>query len=169
MRVRENSLVLLDGILNTISEVLDVREVFDRIFELSQHAMPHDAMAIAIATRDGTHIKLYATTGAIRHLPVGLEIRMPDPSLLKKEWDYELIDDMPQDPRYVNTNSAKAGMRSLIMIPVRFESQLRGWVNFFSREPKRFTTRRCDRRTSDCRAYRAGTFTPAARRPGAAD
>ena len=58
---------------------------------------------------------------------------------MKREWDYELIEDMLQDPRYVKTNSAKAGMRSLIMIPVRLESQVRGWVNFFSREPRRFT------------------------------
>ena len=30
-------------------------------------------------------------------------------------------------------------MRSLIMIPVRLEHQMRGWVNFFSRRPRRFT------------------------------
>jgi transcriptional regulator with GAF, ATPase, and Fis domain len=139
LKARENGLVVLDGILSMIRDVLDVREVFDRIFELSQSAMPHDAMAIAVATKEQTHIKLYATTGAVRHLPVGLEIRMPDHTLVEKEWEYELIDNMIEDPRYVNTNSAKAGMRSLIMIPVRLENQVRGWVNFFSREPYRFT------------------------------
>jgi transcriptional regulator with GAF, ATPase, and Fis domain len=139
LKIRENSLVLLDGILNTIRDVLDVREVFDRIFELSQSAMPHDAMAIAVASRDQTHIKMYATTGAIRHLQPGLEIRMPDPTLVQKEWEYDLIDDMPADPRYANTNSARAGMRSLIMIPVHLENQIRGWINFFSKQPHRFT------------------------------
>jgi two-component system response regulator AtoC len=139
LKVRENRLELLDSILNTIRDVLDVREVFDRIFELSQSAMPHDGMAIAVSSRDQTHIKMYATTGAIRHLQPGLEIRMPDPTLVQREWEYDLIDDMPADPRYANTNSARAGMRSLIMIPVRLENQIRGWINFFSKEPHRFT------------------------------
>jgi transcriptional regulator with GAF, ATPase, and Fis domain len=139
LRARESSLELLDSILSTVSGVLDVREVFDRIFEISQRAMPHDAMAIAIANPEATHVKLYATTGAIRHLPIGLEIPMPDPSLVQREWEFELIEDMLEDPRYVKTNSAKAGMRSLIMIPVRLDQRVRGWVNFFSRTPRYFT------------------------------
>jgi transcriptional regulator with GAF, ATPase, and Fis domain len=139
LRAREEGLVLLDNILSTVSEVLDVREVFDRVFELSQKAMAHDAMAIAVASRDNTHIKIYATTGAVRHLPIGLEIKMPDPTLVQRQWEFELIPDMLEDPRYAQTNSARAGMRCLIMIPVRIEQQVRGWVNFFSRTPHRFS------------------------------
>jgi transcriptional regulator with GAF, ATPase, and Fis domain len=133
------SLEALDALLGTITRVLDVRDVFDRIFEVSRQAMAHDAMSIAVPTDDGTRVTLHATTGAIRHLPVRLEVPLPDPSLLHRPWEFEIIDDELKDPRYATLPSARAGMRSLLTIPVRLDEQLRAWVNFFSGTPGRFT------------------------------
>jgi transcriptional regulator with GAF, ATPase, and Fis domain len=140
LQERTANLDLLDGLMSTITGVLDVREVFDRIFQISQPALPHDAMSIAIPSPDGTRVTLYARTGALGHLPVPLELPLGDPSLIDREWEFVLKEDCGEDPRYATIPSVKAGMRSLIIIPVRLEEQLRAWVNFWSATPRRFTT-----------------------------
>ena len=136
---RRSNLDLVDGLLTTITGVLDVREVFDRIFEISQRALPHDAMSLAVPSPDGTRVTLYARTGALRELPVPWEQPLQDTSLVHREWDHVRIDDLPADPVYAPLPSVKAGMRSLIIIPVRLEEQLRAWVNFWSATPGRFS------------------------------
>ena len=140
LQERAANLDLLDGLMSTITNVLDVREVFDRIFEISQRALPHDAMSIAIPSQDGKRVTLYARTGALRHLPVPLELPLGDPSLLDGAWEFVLKADCREDPQYATILSVQAGMRSLIIIPVRLEEQLRAWVNFWSATPGRFTT-----------------------------
>jgi transcriptional regulator with GAF, ATPase, and Fis domain len=123
----------------TVAGVLDVREVMDRIYEVSQRVIVHDAMTIAVAT-GGIRIAIYATTGALRvHLPIRLEIDMPDPTLLERQWDFDLIPDLLTDLRYRTIPSARAGMRCLLIVPVRLEEQVRGWVNFFSKTPRALT------------------------------
>ena len=138
LQARENSLGLLDGLMSTITGVLDVREVLDRIFEISQRALPHDAMSIAIPSADGTRVTLYARTGALRHLPAPQELSLGDRSLLDAPWEFILKEDCREDPRYAGIPSVQAGMRSLIIIPVHLEEQLRAWVNFWSAIPGRF-------------------------------
>ena len=39
-------LILLDGLLDTLTEVLDLREVFDRVSQLVQSVLPHDMFGI---------------------------------------------------------------------------------------------------------------------------
>jgi transcriptional regulator with GAF, ATPase, and Fis domain len=139
LQERTRNLDLLDGLMHTITGVLDVRSVFDRIFDVSQSALPHDAMSIAVPTADGTRVTLYARTGALRDLPVPWEQPLADTSLVQREWDSILIDDLPANPVYARLPSVTAGMRSLVIIPVRLEEQLRAWVNFWSATPGRFT------------------------------
>jgi transcriptional regulator with GAF, ATPase, and Fis domain len=136
---REASLNLLDGLMSTITGVLDVREVLERIFEISQGALPHDAMSIAIPSADGKRVSLYARTGALRQVPPPLELPL-DPSFLESGWDFIVKDDCRDDPRLATVPSVQAGMRSLIVIPVRLEEQLRAWVNFWSSTPAHFST-----------------------------
>src|SRR6185295_8600247 len=88
---------------------------------------------------DGTRVTLYATTGALRNLQTPREMPLGDPSLVQQSWDFVLIDDCLANPRYATIPSVKAGMRSLVIIPVRLDAQLRAWVNFWSRTPGRFT------------------------------
>ena len=130
LKERAANLDLLDGLMSTITGVLDVRQVFDRIFEVSQPALPHDAMSIAVPTPDGSRVTLYATTGALRHLPVPWEQPLQDTALVKRDWDSVLIEDLPANQVYAPLPSVKAGMRSLIIIPVRLEiSCVRGSIS----------------------------------------
>src|SRR5262249_41514952 len=136
---RDASLDLLDGLMNAITGVLDVRDAFDQIFEISQPALAYDAMSIAVPTADGTRVTLYATTGALRGAPTPVEYPLGDPSVVERNWEFLLVDDCLADSRYAWLPSVKAGMRSLLMIPVRLDQELRAWVNFWSVSPGRFT------------------------------
>jgi GAF domain-containing protein len=46
LRERANNLELLDGLLGTLTGVLDIREVFDRVSTIARKVLPHDAMTI---------------------------------------------------------------------------------------------------------------------------
>src|SRR5262245_18857083 len=137
---RQANLSLLDGLVNEVAGALDVRAVLDRIFAISEPVLRHDAMSIAMPHADREHITLHAVTGALRHLRVPWEQKLRDTSLVQREWESVLIDDLPANPTYAPLPAVKEGMRSLIVIPVRLEGELRAWVNFWSRTPGHFTT-----------------------------
>ena len=139
LQERQTNLDALDGLLNTVAGVLDVRGVFDRISTIGNTVMPHDAMTIVVTTKVRDIVRLYAATGALRHLPVPHEIKIPNPDLLQGHWEFELIDNIQEDPRYASAPSAKAGMRSLLTMPIRSGGELLGGVNFVSATAGRFT------------------------------
>ena len=139
LQERQANLDALDGLLNTVAGVLDVRDVFDRISSIGNTVMPHDAMTIVVLTKVPGIVRLYAATGALRDLPVPHELKIPNPQLLEAAWEFELIDDIQEDPRYASAPSAKAGMRSLLTMPIRVGGVLLGGVNFASSVAGRFT------------------------------
>jgi transcriptional regulator with GAF, ATPase, and Fis domain len=139
LQERQASLEALDGLLNTVAGVLDVRDVIDRISAIGNTVMPHDAMTIVVLTKVRGIVRLYAATGALRNLPVPAEIPIPNPDLLEGQWEFELINDIQQDARYASAPSAKAGMRSLLTMPIRVSGELLGGVNFASSAAGRFT------------------------------
>jgi len=135
---RAASLDALDGLLNTVAGVLDVRSVFDRISQIGQTVMPHDAMTIVVPSGKPGIARLYAATGDLSHLAVHMEIPVVDPKLLTRTWDFELLDDIAQIPALANAPAMKEGMRSILIMPIR-SGELVAAVNFLSRTPGRFT------------------------------
>ena len=57
-------------------------------------------------------------------MPASYEAPLPEPELLAEPWDRRIIDDMSADPRYANSPTVKAGMRSVLGLPVRVEGRL---------------------------------------------
>ena len=100
LQERAANLQMLDGLLNALTGVLDVREVFDRISAVGNTVMPHDGMTIIVAPESGTRLTIYAATGALGHLPVPFDIDVPDPSLLERVWD-ENVDPFTNTARMV--------------------------------------------------------------------
>ena len=47
-RIRDlaSDLLVLDGLLSTLTDVLDIREVFDRVSQLVQRVLPHDGLGV---------------------------------------------------------------------------------------------------------------------------
>jgi len=138
VRERAANLELLEDLLRTLTGVLDIRDVFDRVSSISHKVMTHDAMSISIPSDDGHSWTIHVATGYLEHLPLPYTMRAPTPRLLDTHWDYELVDDMQAQRKYDGTPSVDAGMRALLSIPVWVEGRLQATVNFYSREPEHF-------------------------------
>ena len=139
LQERAASLEALDGLLSTVAGVLDVRSVFDRISQIGNTVMPHDAMTIAVRSGKPGIVRLYAATGDLSHLAVPMEIPVRNPKLLTDPWEFELLEDIASDPQYASAPARIEGMRSILVMPIRIAGELIGGVNFLSRGPGRFT------------------------------
>jgi transcriptional regulator with GAF, ATPase, and Fis domain len=82
LRARADALETLDELLRTLVGVLDVREVFDRVSQIAQQVLPHDAMVVReILQGDPPRARNYAYTG-LDNLDVPVESDVTEPQLL---------------------------------------------------------------------------------------
>jgi GAF domain-containing protein len=142
LRERAANLEMLDGLLKTLTGVLDIREVFARVSEIAHEVLPHDALSIAEMLPDGETARIHASHG-LGALPCPYDVKMPDRMMMTESWNHQLIDDLQALPAYAMTAGAKAGMRSAMYVSIRFEGRLFGGLNFYSRTPGRYVTGRC--------------------------
>jgi two-component system response regulator AtoC len=134
LRERAANLDMLEGLLKTLTGVLDIREVFDRVSEIAHKVLPHDALSIAETIPPGDTVRIHASHG-LGDLPRPFDVRIPDQSLMTNSWEYLLIDDLQALPEFAVTAGAKAGMRSAIFVSIRLEGRMFGGLNFYSKVP----------------------------------
>ena len=138
LRERADNLQMLEDLIATLSGVLGVREVLDRISQIAGKILPHDAMAVTTVLERENVIRVHALSG-FTDFPPFFEAPLPEPELLSEPWDHRIIDDLTADPRYSGSPTVVAGMRSVLGLPVRFEGRLHYGVNFYSRSTSAFT------------------------------
>ena len=134
---RAASLNALEGLLSTLTDVLDVRQVVDRVSEIAQTVLPHDALSIPLL-EGADRVRVYANSG-LGGEPGPYEAVIPDLTLLTRPWEFQIFDDLDTVPPYTFERPIKAGMRSVLMIPVKTAGQLMGAVNFYSRKVAGFS------------------------------
>ncbi len=137
LRERTANQEMLEQLLETLAGVLDIREVFDRVSAISRKVLPHDAMSVPMILDDPPRMRVHALSG-FDGLPDFFEAPMPEPRLIVEPWDHLLMD-FADDPRYGDSPTAKAGMKSVLCLPIRFEGRLYASVNFYSRSRGGFT------------------------------
>jgi len=138
LRERTNNLQMLDGLLHTLTGVLDVRQVFDRVSAIAQKVLPHDGLSIAEVLGDGEMYRVHASSG-LGNLPEPCDLKLPDRTLVTEDWDYRIIDDARERPEYASGPGGSAGMRSMLLVLIKLEGRNFGGLNFYSRTPGRFT------------------------------
>ena len=127
LRERTASLAALDGLLATLTEVLDVRQVFDRISDVLQEVLPHDLLGYHEINEAGDRIRVRAASRGAG-IPLDFEAPVPDPELFKKQWEYQIVDDLPGHPVHGNTVAVQAGMKSALSVGIRFGGRLQAAV-----------------------------------------
>ena len=137
LRERAANLEMLEGLLKTLTGVLDIREVFVRVSEIAHKVLPHDGLSIAEMLPDGETVRIHASHG-LGELPYPFDVRIPDPKILESGWDYSIIDDLQARATHATTAGARAGMRSAMYVSIRFEGRLFGGLNFYSKTPGRY-------------------------------
>jgi transcriptional regulator with GAF, ATPase, and Fis domain len=128
------SLEILNRLLNTLTDVLDIREVFDQVSSVVQSVLPHDLMGVLEVSEQGDRIRLHVRNAK----PISYAAAV-DPQLMPQAWNASIVEDFPSHPLAKGTPPLEAGMVTLLSAPIRFGGRLQAFVNFFSRTPGQFT------------------------------
>jgi GAF domain-containing protein len=135
---RAVNLNALEALLSTLTSVLDVRQVVDRVSEIAQTVLPHDAMSIPLVIEGAARLRVYANSG-LGDVPTPYETAIADPSRLTRPWEFQLYDDLLEEAPAAFERPIAAGMRSALLVPIKMGGELIGAVNFYSRAVARFT------------------------------
>jgi transcriptional regulator with GAF, ATPase, and Fis domain len=129
----------LDVLLATLASAPDIRDVFDRVSEIIEVVLPHDAMTIVVGGEKPGHVRIFAATGAMSHLPLQVELPLPNQPLLDTPAAHILVPDLLLDERYRAIPAVRAGMRSMLSMLNRVGGRVHSAVNLLSATPNRFT------------------------------
>jgi GAF domain-containing protein len=132
LRERAANLQMLDGLLKTLSGVLDVREVFDRVSDIAQKVLKHDAISIAELIDNDERVRLHASRG-LSDLPQPIEIQVPNRKLVTEHWDFVLIDDAQADPDYAQSPACWPACGRCSFVPIRVQGRLCVSLNFYAK------------------------------------
>src|SRR5215471_19338598 len=131
-----SDLEVLDGLLSTLTDVLDLREVFDRVSQLVQRLLPHDLMGVLEINETADRVRIRMSAGA--DVPPNFETNVPQ-GLFTTSWDVIIVDDISAHPIFSTGPALKAGMNSALAVPIRFAGRLQAAVVFLSRQFSRFS------------------------------
>jgi transcriptional regulator with GAF, ATPase, and Fis domain len=140
---RDNELSMLrrleavDRLLPAFFRVLDVREIFDRLSDITRDVLRHDFASMGIFSEDLGQIELYVQTaeGPFKRA----RGPMIFPHAQTSTWVYRVIDDLSTHPLERNWESLQAGFQSSIRVAVRRDDTILGALNFSTRELRPYT------------------------------
>jgi transcriptional regulator with GAF, ATPase, and Fis domain len=136
---RTANLELLDGLLNTLSGVLDVRQVFEQVSAVARKVIAHDMLTLLLVTPDPDQAVVYAVSGREVRFPTTFKLAEHQKALLADRWEYLIHPDMQADPLESRQRPALAGYRGRLLVPVRIQDEFVGALDFLSYEPNRYS------------------------------
>ena len=131
----------LAELLPTIAAALDIREVFNRVSEVTRRVLPHDAMGLALLDEDGVHARIYAVSSDVDfERPDTVRISDAERQLLSDPDAFEVVDDIAWDPLWQSRPPVEIGLRGMLRVPIPEGAGLIGGISFFARAPAAFST-----------------------------
>jgi len=139
-RRRRERLNQMEVALQTVSEALDVREVFERIGDAVRNVLPHHLLALSELDDRAATIRVVAVAGE-SDTPAPTEPIPLTAQELDRRVDHEIYSDIrselaPSTER--NRVLLATGMRSWLRVPVRLSGEVRGSIVFLHREPSQY-------------------------------
>ncbi len=134
---RLQRLELAAGLLPALMQVLDIREVFDPLSEISKRALPHDMLTLGVFDDELTRITMYARTGT--GPDVGGTFPQPYPPEIVRDWHFDIVDDRESHPLERDRPPTKLGSRSSIRVQLRSANKVIGGLGFMSFEKRRYS------------------------------
>jgi transcriptional regulator with GAF, ATPase, and Fis domain len=136
LRARAANLELLDELIAALTDTGELPQTFDRVSEIAKKVLPHDLLALPVLLPDGLHARVYATSGPTSPFPDVVPI--PPVFFTGPDWEFDLIDDLPQVPEQRNLTATKLGYRSALRVPIRLEGRQVAALAFLSFTPAAF-------------------------------
>jgi len=142
-KARRRKYESLQALAPALAKALDVRDVFERISEITRPVVPHDRMALGLLTEDRAAVRVYAVSGG--DFPEMKEpIRLSPSEQARENWTTEIVRDVSAE---IDRDSDKCrhlsadGVRSLLRVPIFFEGhwQFAGGLLFLSRTANTYT------------------------------
>src|SRR5262252_4488162 len=130
-------LEMVDRMLPTLFQVLDVREIFDRLSAIAKGALRHDLAALGVFNEYLTRVEVY-----VQSVEAPIRARggpIPYPPVQTRAWLYRIVDDLRTHPVERGEEAATGGGRSSIRVAIRLEDRILGALNFTSRELQPYT------------------------------
>jgi two-component system response regulator FlrC len=137
-RQRLQRLELTAGLLPALTQVLDVRDVFDQLSEFSKQALPHDLLTLGLFNDDLTRVTMHARTGT--EADVGGTFPQPYPPAVARAWEFDIADDRINHPIERDRRPTQLGGRSSVRVPLRLGDRLIGVLGFMSFEAHKYAT-----------------------------
>jgi len=155
-RERSRRATALEGLLPTLAQALDIRQVFKQVSEITQDVIPHDLLVLSLLQPDGASVGTHALLpgGELEELPTPnasllalykgalvRDISVVDPAtrtvkLFPLASDGEPLPALELSLDPVRFSHARdAGVRSLVAVPVQVLGQFAGGLLFLSRRP----------------------------------
>jgi transcriptional regulator with GAF, ATPase, and Fis domain len=125
-------------LLQAIVQVLDVREVFDRLSAIARKALPHDLLLLRFFNENFSKVTTYARTGGGKDLDV--DLALPYPPAVIQAWSFDVVDDHTADPHVRDMPGTKLGMRSMLRLPIRLGERLMGGLAIMSFKPAQYSS-----------------------------
>jgi len=155
-RERSRRAMALEGLLPTLAQALDIRQVFKQVSEITQGVIPHDMLVLSLLQPDGASVGTHALLpgGELEELPtpnaslVALyrgtlvrDITVVDPPTLTVKLFPLGSDGEPLPAMELSLDPVRfrhacdSGIRSLVAVPVQVLGQFAGGLLFLSRRP----------------------------------
>jgi GAF domain-containing protein len=131
LRARTTSLELLDELLSALTDSGELSDVFGRVTTIARKVLPHDAAALMVRLPDGKHARAYALSGIGAEIPETTEV--PEELLANTDWDHHIFDDVSTESGEAYQRLTRAGLLSLLRVPIRLENQFAGALLFMAR------------------------------------
>jgi transcriptional regulator with GAF, ATPase, and Fis domain len=141
-RRRRERLDKLEGLAAVLMESLDVCEVFDRISEAVQPALPHALLVLSEHDERARTFQVIAHAGEADGPAPTEPVELSEREAERRHLDHEIIADMQAElaaDSERNRVLRATGMRSWLRVPVRRWGEIRGALGFMHREPGHYT------------------------------
>jgi transcriptional regulator with GAF, ATPase, and Fis domain len=123
-----------DRLLPAFFEVLDVRQIFDRLSTITKDIVRHDFATVGLFNENLTEVSLFAKTSSLSVQEYTGP--MPYPPSQTSAWRCRFVPDLQAHPIDGRIDfAAQAGARSSIRVAIRLDDRIIGALNFASCDP----------------------------------
>src|SRR5262249_1845309 len=122
LRARAEKSDLLDEVLTSVTSKGELREVFDRISDVTQKVLPHDGLLVGLLMRERRQGKVYASK-ARPHATLPEVREIPPYVAANPDWEFEVVDDLQDDPGHRQLAIARSGYRAVLRVPIRVDNE----------------------------------------------
>jgi transcriptional regulator with GAF, ATPase, and Fis domain len=138
LRAKAEKSDLLDEVLASVTSTGGLREVFERISDVTQKVLAHDTLLVAVRlSDDDRHGKIYAIKAPA---PFPELVEIPPYIRANPDWDFEVVDDLKADPSQRQLAASQSGYRSALRVPIRIDNEFVAGLSFLAFAPAQYST-----------------------------